>query len=239
VRAFHRVVGAIVAAQLLIWIATGLWFNVKYRYDEAYERIAPVPAPAHGTGSWASPADALAQAGLDPSLLRNVYLLHDNRGYLYLLDVGPEATPSLHLADARTGQPVPVLDAEGAEAALRSALTRSKYADRYGATKSAIKTATPSLLTGREVEAWELTLETGQRVVVTAYTAEITHESPLNTAIDWTYRAHYMQYTPWNVVNIALVVIYSALTLLLMASGIRMLLDRRRRHNYGSRKLRF
>jgi uncharacterized iron-regulated membrane protein len=239
VRAFHRVAGAIVATQLLVWIVTGLLFNVKYRYDEAYERLAPVPAQTEGAGAWVSPAEAMAGNGVDAAPFRDVHLLHDNRGYLYLFDVGPDASPTLYLADARTGQPVSALDAEGAEAVLRSALLRSKHAERYGAVKSAIKTTAPSALVGRETDAWELTLETGQRVVVTAYTAEIAHDALLNTGIDWLYRVHYLQYTPWPMVNIGLVLIFSILTLSLMSSGLWMLFEKRRRHGYGARKLRF
>jgi uncharacterized iron-regulated membrane protein len=239
VRAFHRIAGAIVAAQLFVWIVTGLLFNVKYRYDEAYERLTPVPAQAEGSGPWVSPADAFARIGATEASLREVRLLHDNRGYLYLFDVGPDAAPTLHLADAHTGQPVSALDAEGAEAVLRSALLRSKHADRYGAVKSAIRTAAPSALVGRDTDAWELTLETGQRVVVTAFAAEITHDALLNTGIDWTYNVHYMQYTPWPAVNIAIVLVFSALTLFLMTSGLWLLFEKRRRHGYGARKLRF
>jgi uncharacterized iron-regulated membrane protein len=239
VRAFHRFAGAVVVTQLLVWVVTGLLFNVKYRYDEAYERLVPTPTPTDGSGPWVSPADALARLGIEAAQLRNVLLLHDNRGYLYLFDLGPDASPTLQLADAHTGQPTPALDAETAEAALRNSLLRSTYAEHYGAVKSAIRTSAPSLLLGRDTDAWELTLETGQRVVVNAYTAELTHDGSLNTAIDWSYRLHYMQYTPWKAVNIALVVIFSLLTLSLMISGVRLLLERPRRHGYTSRKLRF
>jgi uncharacterized iron-regulated membrane protein len=239
VRAFHRVAGAVVATQLLIWIVTGLLFNVKYRYDEAYEQLTPIPSATDGAGSWVSPADALQRSGIEASPLRNIHLLHDNRGYLYLFDVGPDASPALYLADAQTGQLVSALDAEGAEAVLRSAVQRSPHAASYGAVKSAIKTTKPSALVGRETDAWELTLETGQQVVITAYTAEISHDALLNTGIDWTYRIHYLQYTPWKPVNIALVLIFSIMTLSLVASGVSMLVEKRRRHGYGARKLRF
>jgi len=239
VRAFHRFAGAVVAIQLLIWIVTGLLFNVKYRYDEAYEVLTPVPSQSDPNQPWVSPVEALARVSGEGTALRDVRLLHDNRGYLYLFDVGPDSSPSLYLADARTGQPVPALDAEGAEAALRSALARSKHGERYGAVKSAIQTIAPSAIAGRETDAWELTLETGQKVVVSAYGAEITHDALLNSGIDWSYKIHYLQYTPWDSVNIALVLIFSILTLSLMISGIRLLLERRRSHGYGSRKLRF
>ena len=38
-RRAHRILGTIVALQLLIWLATGVLFNVKHRYAEAYEML--------------------------------------------------------------------------------------------------------------------------------------------------------------------------------------------------------
>ena len=237
-RAYHRVAGAVLAAQLVAWIVTGLLFNLKFGYDVAHEILTPSPAAAELPGTWVSPADALTTAGVEPASLRRVHLLQDNRGPVYLLDAGPEAAPDLRLADARTGRPLPALDAAGAEAALRSALESSKNAARYGAVAGAEPAAAPSLLLGRETPGWRLTLDTGQTVTVGAYTSEITHTSLINTFIDWTYRVHYMQYTPWRWANIALITVFSILLLSLVASGITMLRERQRRYGYGNRRIR-
>ena len=106
--------------------------------------------------------------------------------------------------------------------------------------------STPSAALGAETPAWELTLDSGHIITVNSVTAEISHTSMLNSWIDWTYRIHYMQYTPWKPVNISLVVGFSLLLLSLVTSGLRMLLssDRPRslfgRRSYGKGpKLRF
>ncbi len=239
-RAYHRVAGALLAAQLAAWVLTGMLFNVKYRYDEAYEALAPVPAATDQDAHWISPGDAVTAAGVTPATLRRVRLLHDNRGYIYLVESGTDSEPQVALVDARTGQAVQPLDAAAAEAALRSALSASKHAARYGLVKTALVAPSESALLGRSTPGWQLVLDSGQTVTVNAYTSEISHTALLNTAIDWSYRVHYMQYTPWKSVNIAIISIFSLLLVSLVASGITILTEgRRRRYGYGARKLHF
>jgi hypothetical protein len=233
-RTFHKVVGAILALQLVLWTVTGFLFNYKYRYDEAYEPLQAAPAGADAA-TWVSPGEAAGRAGLDPSGLRRVALLSDTRGYVYLLEAGTERAPDLRLADARTGAPLGPLDAAGAEAALRSAVARSAHADRYGVVRGARQVEAASALLGHETAAWELALDTGQTVTVNAYTAEIAHTALLNNVIDWTYRVHYMQYTPWKQVNIGLVIVFLVLLLSQVSSGLRMLLATRPRAMFGRR----
>jgi uncharacterized iron-regulated membrane protein len=237
-RTFHRVAGAVLAAQLVAWIVTGLLFNVKFRYDEAYETLTPARPAVDSEAAWASPADALAAAGVAPGALRRLHLLHDNRGQLYLIEAGTGDATALYLADARTGSPLAPLDAAGAEAALRSALTASPNAARYGAVESAEPASAPSAILGRETDGWRLALDTGQAVTVNAYTSEITHTGFLNSFIDWTYRVHYMQYTPWKSVNIALICVFSGLALFMVVSGVTMLRGPRRRYGYSKRRIR-
>lgn len=246
-RTFHKIAGAVLALQLVLWTLTGFLFNYKYRYAEAYESLQPVPAASAAAGVWVSPADAARSAGLDPSAVRRVALLHDHRGDLFVLVTGPEATPQFQLASSTTGVPVAPLDAAGATAALRSALEKSPNAARYGTVKAAREVTAPSaVLGGGECAAWELDLDSGQTVTVNAVTAEIAHTAMLNDWIDWTYRVHNMQYTPWKPVNIGVVVGFLLLLLSLVASGLRMLLSTTRpRSLFGRRsyskgpKLRF
>ena len=188
-RTFHKIAGATLALQLILWTLTGFLFNYKYRYDEAYETLRAA-APSQPPAAWTSPGEAATRAGIDPASLRRVELLRDNRGYVYLLETGPERSPQVRLANAATGEPVDPLDAAGADAVLRSALAASPNAARYGAVREARQTAAPSSLLGRQTAAWELDLETGQKVTVNALTAEIAHDSVLNDAIAWTYRVH-------------------------------------------------
>jgi uncharacterized iron-regulated membrane protein len=234
-RTFHKVIGATLALQIVLWTATGLLFNYKYRYEEAYEQLKAAPAPSAVTAAWVSPTEAARSAGLDPSAVRRVALLDDTRGYVYVLEAGSESAPDVRLADARTGDPLGPLDAAGAEAAFRSSLAASKNAARYGAVRGSRQIAAESALLGRETPAWELALDTGQTVTVNAYTAEIAHTALLNTAIDWTYRVHYMQYTPWKPVNIGIVLVFLTLLLILVASGLRLLIATRPRAMFGRR----
>jgi hypothetical protein len=225
VRTFHKIAGAILALQLVLWTLTGFLFNYKYRYDEAYEPLKPAPAARESTGAWVSPADAARSAGVDPAAVRRVEMLHDHRGTLYVLATGTESAPQFTLASATTGAPVAPLDASGATAALRSALEASPNRDRYGTVTATRQLTAPSAALGTATPAWELDLDTGQTITVNAVTAEISHTALLNSWIDWTYRIHYMQYTPWKPVNITIVVGFSLLLLSLVTSGLRMLLS--------------
>ncbi len=245
-RTFHKIAGAVLALQLVLWTLTGFLFNYKHRYDEAYEPLRPVAVASETPAVWVSPADAARTSGLDPAVVRRVELLHDHRGDLYVLVSGPEAAPQYQLASSTTGAAVAPLDAAGATAALRSALSKSPNASGYGTVKAARQITCPSSVLGGDCQAWELSLDTGQIVTVNAVTAEISHTSLLNDWIDWTYRVHYMQYTPWKPVNIGIVVGFSLLLLSLVASGLRMLLGSDRpRSLFGRRsysrgpKLRF
>ena len=238
-RSFHRIVGIIVAAQIALWVATGLLFNVKYRYDEAYETLRPARQPVAPGQPWAGPAEAAAAAGVDLASISRVELVNDHRGPLYLFQTGGEAAPSYVLASATTGERVPPLDAAGADAALRSAVQGSPHAARYGAVQASEATTAFSALLGRETPAWRLSLATGPTVTVNAITSEIAHTSWLNTWIDLTYRVHYMQYTPWQSANIAIVSVFSLLVFLLIASGVRVFFERGRRYGYESRRIRF
>lgn len=245
-RTFHKIAGAILALQLVLWTLTGFLFNYKYRYDEAYEPLKSQAAPPNSGGVWVSPTDAARACGLDPGALRRIEMLHDHRGHLYLFVGGTEDAPEYRLANATTGAPVDPLDATGATGALRSALETSPNAARYGTVTATKATEASSGVLRGTGPAWELALDTGHTVTVNSLTAEIEHTALLNYWIDWTYRVHYMQYTPWKPINIGIVVGFSLLLLSLVASGLRMLLSTARpRSLFGRRsyskgpKLRF
>lgn len=53
-------------------------------------------------------------------------------------------------------------------------------------------------------------------------TLEIAQTGDLNDFIDLTYRVHYLQWTPWKAVNVALVLMAAPLALGLAATGLRM-----------------
>lgn len=245
-RTFHKIAGAILALQLVLWTLTGFLFNYKYRYDEAYEPLKATPAAPEAPGTWVSPNDAARSVGIEPATVRTVELLHDHRGSVYLLVAGTKEAPVYHLANATNGVPIAQLDASGATATLRNALDTSPNAAKYGTVTATRQVTNASSVAGGPCPAWELSLDSGQTVTVNAVTAEISHTALLNDWIDWSYRVHYMQYTPWKPVNISVVIGFSLLLLSLIASGLRMLLSAARpRSLFGRRsyskgpKLRF
>src|SRR5438552_13257757 len=66
-RTMHRLVGITLALPLFVWILTGVLFNVKYRYTEAYETLEWKPAAAQSLWGDAhvSPAELVASGKLD------------------------------------------------------------------------------------------------------------------------------------------------------------------------------
>jgi uncharacterized iron-regulated membrane protein len=60
----------------------------------------------------------------------------------------------------------------------------------------------------------------GKTVTVDRLTGEMSQTGTINDWIDWTYRVHYLQWTPWHWVNILLVLIAVPLTLGLALSGL-------------------
>jgi len=224
-RRLHRLLGAIVLLQLIVWLVTGILFNLKHRYAEAYELIERPATTASAAGLRIAPAAATTAARHDG----RVVLLHDWRGYVYaVLPRSEQAKPAPPLlVDAATGDALPALDADGAREIWMAAVATSRHRDRYGMVVASSPTETWSSRLGVVTAALELTLDTGHRATVGAFTGEVTHTGPINDFIDWSYRFHYMQYTPWKRVNIVIVAAWVSMTLLLGLSGARMLLARR------------
>ncbi len=206
-RGLHRALGVLVVPQLVVWLATGVLFNVKHRYDEAYETLAAPPAAVDSAALGLSPAEAARRAGAPAA---PVTLRHDAFGYAYAI--------AGRLIDAATGAPRVPADEAAARRVLGAALADSKHRARYG----------PVVRASRTDAAWAFDLETGQRVTVDPLTAAIDHRGPLHEWIDWTYRAHYMQYTPSKPWNIAIVMAWVALSTALAASGLTMVWRRKR-----------
>ena len=68
----------------------------------------------------------------------------------------------------------------------------------------------------------DLSFSGGKTVTVDRLTGEIAQTGALNDWIDFTYRVHYLQWTPWKAVNVALVLLAVPLVLGLAVSGLRM-----------------
>jgi len=213
-RTLHRLIGITMTIPLFVWIVTGILFNVKYRYTEAYETLA-LKTPAAWSDAHVSPAELVNSGMLDA------------RGKVELF-MHPSKVPAY--AGVRRGTPVAVnavngeFIAEASEEELKhwadDAVGLSKNAARYGAIVKRSDGKRMSMLTGVEDPAVVFEYSEGKTVTVDRITGEMSQTGALNDWIDWTYRLHYLQWTPWHWANVALVLIAVPLTLGLATSGL-------------------
>jgi len=223
------------AIPLLLWIVTGILFNVKYRYAEAYEPLALKTAPSRETWSEAlvSPGELVSSGKLDGDR-RISLILHPSKvpAFVGVFNGLPVAVSAI------TGEYI----SEGSNDDLKhwsdEAIAQSHNAERYGSIVASRTGKRMSSLTGVEDPAIVFEYSGGKSVTVDRLTGEISQTGTLNDWIDWTYRVHYLQWTPWKVVNIALLLIAVPLTLglafsgLLLAFGPRSAFSRRKSNAY-------
>lgn len=214
---FHRAAGVLLALPLVLWMATGLLFHVKHRYAEAYEPLA-VPAPPVGLAvARIAPAQLVARGLVDGAA--GLTLARDPRGgvaYYGTLAGRPVAV------DAASGLELPPADDALALEWARRAVGGSAHARRYGEAGATRPAELPSRLTGTSDPALAVDFSGGKTVIVDRITGEMTQHGALNDWIDLTYRVHYLQWTPWPRVNVALVLVAVLLVLWLAASGLTM-----------------
>ena len=216
-RTLHRLIGITMALPLFLWIVTGILFNVKYRYAEAYEPISLKTAASieAWNGALVSPGELVSSGKLDSA------------GRISLF-VHPSKVPAY--AGLRNGTPVVVnavtgdYISEAADDELKhwsdDAVGLSPNAARYGAIVKRSEGKRMSPLTGVEDPAIVFEYSEGKTVTVDRLTGEMSQTGTLNDWIDWTYRLHYLQWTPWKSINILLIVIAVPLTLGLAVSGL-------------------
>lgn len=220
-RRFHHFLGPLLALPLVLWVVTGLLFHVKHRYGEAYEVLTVQhAAPADWSSAVIAPAQVIGRGLAAAPLVLDV---HPSGRLVYFGKKGLQPVA----IDAATGVVVPPVSAETARAWVASALAHSHSAHRYGQEISAQPSTMRSARTGTEDPALTLRYSGAKTVRIDLLTGEIAQAGALNEFIDATYRLHYLQWTPWKSVNIALVSIAMPLLLLLAFSGIRMALTRR------------
>ncbi len=220
-RSAHRLSGLLLLVPLVLWIGTGLLFHVKPGWEEAYEALAaPPPGPLPWERVVFSPAALMARGLLDQGPV--VLAGHPSGLVVYFgrRDGRPAAV------DGTSGEPVPPASEEVARAFAHGAISASRHARSCGEIVSAEAASHRSTLTGSDDPAFLFRTSGGKRVVVDRVTAEVTQEGTLNERIDLLYRVHYLQWTPWKAVNVALVLAASLLALLLAASGLRLALAR-------------
>ncbi|MCK6448267.1 MAG: PepSY domain-containing protein [Planctomycetes bacterium] len=224
-RRLHRVLGSLLVLPLVVWIATGVLFHVKHRYDEAYEALA---VPPERTPDWASarlaPADVLARAGVEPPL---VLAVHPSGALAYF---ARRAGAPVAL-DAASGAELAIADEAGARRWITAALARSPHVARHGELVQDLApsaTNVRSMRTGVEDPALVFETTGAKRITVDLVTGELTQTGELNDFIDATYALHYLQWTPWSAVNVALVLVALPLVLLLAGTGVRLVFAKSR-----------
>ncbi len=195
-------------------MVTGALFHVKHRYDEAYEALR-VPLPSHSfRDARVSAAEVLGL--LDAPDARPVLFAHPSGKAAWIV----QAAAGPVLVDAATGEPIPQASSDVAVEWARAAVAHSAHAHRYGEVVGQEEAAATSLLGGGRHPALVVHFEGGKRVTVDRLTGELTQTGALNDFIDWTYRVHYLQWTPWKGVNVALVIVAVPLVLSLALSGL-------------------
>ena len=220
-RPAHRVWGLLLLVPLVLWIGTGLLFHLKPGWDEAYETLAaPPPGPLPWERVVFSPAALKARGLLDAGPV----VLAGHPSGLVVYFGRREGRPAA--VDGTSGEPVPPATEEVARAFAVGAVSASRHARSYGKIVSAEGASHRSPLTGSDDPAFLFRTSGGKRVVVDRVTGEVSQEGTLNGRIDVLYRVHYLQWTPWKAVNVALVLAAALVALLLAASGLRLALVR-------------
>jgi uncharacterized iron-regulated membrane protein len=215
-RRFHRLLGLLLALPLLLWMLTGILFNVKYRYTEAYETLR-VPAIADWKQAHLSPGD-LTDHGLVDSDARISIFAHPSNRPAY---AGSKSRLPV-VVDAGSGTAISPATEAAARQWVQSAVSASPNASRYGTPGTVRETTRFSSLTGVPDPAFVVAYSGGKTIIIDRLTGEIAQTGQLNDWIDFTYRIHYLQWTPWKPVNIALVLIAVPVVFALAFSGIRM-----------------
>jgi hypothetical protein len=205
-------------------MTTGTLFHIKHRYAEAYEALK-VPAPVAVAWGEArlSPSEVVSQGllGREGPL---ALALHPSGRPVYLGVLGGEA----RAVDVRDGALLALADVSLARSWAVAAVGASAHAARYGAPVGAPEeVAQFSALLGRDVPAFRFRFSGGKAVTVNRLTGEVAQTGELNDFIDFTYRLHYLQWTPWQPVNVALVAVAIPLVLGLAFTGLRMAFGRR------------
>ncbi|MBI5434804.1 MAG: hypothetical protein HZA52_18370 [Planctomycetes bacterium] len=219
-RRFHRLLGTILVLPLVLWIATGVLFHVKHRYDEAYEALAVPPESAPDwSRATVAPADVLATGLADAPL---TLAAHPSGRLAYFGRRG--AAPVA--IDAETGAPIEPASDGVARRWLAAALARSPHAARYGEEIGAEEARETSARTGAEDPVLVVRTSGAKTVRIDRVTGEIRQSGELNSFIDATYAMHYLQWTPWPALNVALVLVAVPLVLLLAFTGARLALQK-------------
>ncbi len=223
-RKMHRLAGLLLAVPLILWMITGLLFHVKYRYSEAYEALA---APIRMEEvAWQdatlSPAQIFSRHQLDTNSQLGLHI-HPSGKAVYAVAIQGKGV----VIDAATGEILTPATEEETRRWVAAAVAASTHAERFGHAQAAREDRHFSSWTGTENPAWAFEFSGSKTVTADCVTGEISQTGALNDWIDLTYRVHYLQWTPWKSVNIALVLIAFPLVLVLAFTGLRLFFGKR------------
>jgi hypothetical protein len=197
-------------------MGTGVLFHVKHRYGEAYEALE-VPAVRDVSFVEARiSAGELLERGVFRATARPHLVGHPS-GVPAWVGEGPEGPAVI---DARTGAPIEPSSEEVAVRWAEAAVAASPHRERYGQAGAREPTSEPSAVTGGVHPSVRIAFSGGKHVTVDRLTGGLSQTGALNDFIDLTYRVHYLQWTPWKPVNVALVLIAVPLVLVLAGSGV-------------------
>jgi hypothetical protein len=221
-RRLHRLLGLVLVLPLVLWIATGLLFHVKHRYGEAYERlVVPHDQEVDWSRARLSPAEVI-ERGLARAPLALAVHPSGRVAYFGALGDSPVAI------DASNGEAIEPATDDVARAWLSAALASSPNAARYGDEIAHDSANERSSLTGVLDPCFVARTSGTKTVTIDRLTGEIRQTGALNDFIDATYKVHYLQWTPWEPLNIALVLLSIPVAFLLAFTGVRMALDKGR-----------
>jgi hypothetical protein len=223
-RGLHRFLGLSLVLPLVLWTATGLLFHVKHRYAEAYETLrVPMPPTPDLSTFTVPPARATAGGVFDRDCVPRFAIRPDGRGGWFGKKNGRGVAVDAASGDLLAEAPEKI-SLEWAKAAVAV----SPHAARYGKVEFLSSSKRSSPLTLSNDPSLDLSFSGGKTVTVDRLTGEIVQSGALNDWIDLTYRVHFLQWTPWKPVNVALEVFSIPLVLGLAVSGLLMAFRRGR-----------
>lgn len=209
----HKWLALIVGVQMLLWVASGLFFAIyPIERVRSEHRIAERPPAALDLAAQPSPAEVSALLGRAPTRLS---FERDARGLAVAVAEFAEGAPALIDLDAR--RVISPLDAAAAEATARAYVAG---APGVSATKL-VTQASPEYRGA--LPAWRIAFDDGEGLVVyvAADTGRVTaRRSDLWRLYDALWALHIMDWRDHENFNTGLLVLTSVVSLVVLLAGI-------------------
>ncbi|WP_332658530.1 PepSY domain-containing protein [Brevundimonas sp.] len=214
----HKWVSLVIGLQVVFWVVGGLVMVSipieRVRSEHHVREVAAPPLPA----AVLPLARVAALTGVQPT---RAELRSTLRGPVWILREGAEGDPVT--VSALTGAPLPAMTAAQARAAAVAAYTGEGVPTRVD------YLATPPQETGRETPVWRVDFSDAERTTfyVSPQTAEVeTRRSAVWRLYDFMWRLHILDLKNGEDSNSPLLIGVTALTLLLLVTGLILLVVR-------------